>query len=165
MEHHRIEWNNDLDTGIKLIDRQHQEFIGLVNSLHDSSIKPEENKFITDTFSFLMYYVNEHFCVEESAMLAYDYPHYALHKGIHDSFREELNGMEMAFMIRSPTHEIAVKLNNLIINWFMNHIKVEDHNLCKFLEARALEKNEDLSSRLDVISSAFFKGGYRRSVS
>ncbi len=156
MDHGKIEWKNDLDTGIEIIDRQHQEFIGLVNKLLDNSIKSEE---ITDTFFFLKDYINAHFSIEETAMMAYGYPNYATHKGVHDSFREEFNGMELSIRAKSPTREIAIKLNYLVVNWFMSHIKAEDDNLYRFLEARASDKNEVLSDNLNIIERNFFKEG------
>ncbi len=159
MQYEKIEWKQDLDTGIRLIDRQHREFIGLVNKLLDSSLKADDSKLIIDSFSFLKYYISEHFSVEESAMLTYDYPHYGIHKSIHDTFREEINGMETTLKTRNSPHEMSMKLNYLIVNWFMNHIKVEDNKLCRFLEARAEEKNELLSDKLETIVSAFFKRG------
>ncbi|OGV53683.1 MAG: hypothetical protein A2X45_18020 [Lentisphaerae bacterium GWF2_50_93] len=159
MEQERITWKNDLDTGIQLIDSQHKEFIRLVNSLLDSSLKADDSQTLVKAFSFLRYYVGEHFSVEESAMIAYGYPFYAMHKNIHDSFREEIKAMELTLRTSVSQHEVVIKLNYLIVNWFMNHIKVEDRKLCAYLASQAQDRHEELGGKLDQIVSYFFKKG------
>ena len=157
MEYQKIAWEGDLDTGIQLIDRQHKEFIRLVNNLLDCSVISDDNQALLKAFSFLRYYICEHFSVEESAMITYGYPFYKMHKNIHDSFRDEINAMESSLRAKTSPHDVLIKLNYLIVNWFMNHIKVEDGKLCSYLASQAQTRNEDLGGRLDQIVSVFFK--------
>jgi len=157
MEYQKIVWKNDLDTGIQLIDSQHREFIRLVNNLLDSTVKSEDAQSLLKAFSFLRYYISDHFSVEESAMIAYGYPFYSMHKNIHDSFREEINGMEMKLRSNLPAHDVVIKLNYMIVNWFMHHIKVEDRKLCNYLEMQAQKRQESIGGRLEQIVSVFFK--------
>ncbi len=157
MDMTKIEWKSDLDTGIHLIDSQHREFIKLVNNLLDSSVNGDDIQLLMKSFAFLRYYICEHFSVEESAMITYGYPFYSMHKNIHDSFRDEINSMELNLRTTKSPHDSLVKLNYLIVNWFMNHIKVEDKKLCAYLAAQAQQRNENLTGKLDQIVGMFFK--------
>ncbi len=165
MVHENIEWMSELETGIRLIDSQHREFIGLVNRLLDSSMVTEDGRLLSDSFAFLKYYISEHFSLEETAMCEYSYPFYLMHKAIHDSFREEIDSLEISLMINRSPHDMAMKLNYLMVNWFMNHIKTEDKKLTKYLLAQTADDKKVLASKLDQIVGAFFRKNPRRFIS
>lgn len=157
MEHEKIVWKNDLSTGLDLIDKQHKQFFKLVNSLLESSIKGNEAKIIYDSFVFLKYYILEHFAVEEASMIEYKYPSFPQHKNRHLYFRNEIERLELGLKANLPPHEVAMKLKYLVINWFMNHIKVEDKKLCKYLLSDVEDNNHKLIARLKEIVKGFFK--------
>lgn len=157
MEQAKILWKEDLATGLELIDKQHKQFFKLVNKLLDSSIKEKENKVVFDSFVFLKYYILEHFGVEEASMAEYKYPFIDRHKNRHLYFRNEIDKLESSFKANTPPHEIVIKLNYLVVNWFMNHIKVEDKNLCSYLIAEAEGNKKKLINRLKEIVKGFFK--------
>ncbi|MFA6566752.1 MAG: hemerythrin family protein [Victivallales bacterium] len=156
-EHAKIVWKNDLETGIKLIDNQHKQFFKLVNRVLDSSIKEDDAKTIMDSFVFLRYYILEHFGVEESSMVEYKYPYFAQHKNRHLYFRKEIDRLESNLKANASPRETAIKLEYLIVNWFMNHIKVEDRKLCKYLLTEVEDSNQKLLGRLKTIVKGFFK--------
>ena len=157
MELAKIVWKDDLATGLDLIDKQHKQFFKLVNKLLDSSINEYDSKIVFDSFVFLKYYILEHFGVEEAAMVEYKYPHYVHHKSRHLYFRNEIERLELSFKANTPPHEVAIKLNYLIVNWFMNHIKVEDRKLCKYLLTETEGGKGKLIDRLKEIVKGFFK--------
>ena len=157
MEYERIVWKGDLATGLEIIDKQHRQFFKLANNLLDSSARGNDSKIIFDSFVFLKYYILEHFSVEESTMLEYKYPHFAQHKHRHLYFRNEIDKLEQSFKANNPPHEIVIKLNYLVVNWFMNHIKVEDKKLCSYLLAEAEGNKKKLVDRLKEIVKGFFK--------
>jgi len=157
MEHAKIVWKDDLGTGIELIDKQHKQFFKLVNKMLDSSIKEDDAKIVIEAFAFLKYYILEHFGVEESSMVEYKYPFFAQHKNRHLYFRNEIDRLELSLNSNTPPHEVAIKLNYLIVNWFMNHIKVEDKRLCHYLLTEVEDSNHKLLGRLKEIVKGFFK--------
>ncbi len=157
MEHTKIVWKDDLATGLEVIDKQHKQFFKLVNKLLDSSIKENDAKIIFDSFLFLKYYILEHFGVEESAMVEYKYPLFARHKNRHVYFRNEIGRLELSLKASISPHEVAIKLNYLVVNWFMNHIKVEDKQLCRYLLTEVKDDNQKLLGRLKEIVKGFFK--------
>lgn len=157
MEYQKIAWKNDLVTGIKLVDGQHREFIGLVNRILDNSMKSDDEQLIRKSFSFLKYYINEHFSLEEAAMTEYKYPHYAIHKNMHVCFREEFERLESFLKAKVHTHDVLVNLNYLVVNWYLNHIKMDDKRLCEYLLAIDEERQETLAGKLEQIVALFFK--------
>lgn len=157
MEHSKIVWKVDLATGLELIDKQHKQFFKLANSLLESSIKGNEPKIIFDSFVFLKYYILEHFAVEEVSMVEYKYPYFAQHKKRHLYFRNEIERLEFSLKANLTPHEVAMKLHYLVVNWFMNHIKVEDKKLCKYLLTEVEDSNQKLFVRLKEIVKGFFK--------
>ncbi|MFA6292914.1 MAG: hemerythrin family protein [Victivallales bacterium] len=157
MEHEKIVWKDDLATGLVMIDKQHKQFFKLVNKLLDSSIREDESKIIFDSFVFLKYYILEHFGVEETSMVEYRYPLFAHHKNLHLYFRNEIERLELSLKANVPPHEVAIKLNYLVVNWFMNHIKVEDKKLCRYLLTEVEDDNKKLLGRLKEIVKGFFK--------
>ena len=157
MRNAKIVWKNDLATGLELIDKQHKQFIKLFNKLLDSSIKGNDAGIVVDSFMFLKYYILEHFGVEESAMLEYKYPHIVQHKNMHQYFRNEIGRLELSLKDKAPPHEVTIKLNYLIVDWFMNHIKVEDKKLCTYLLSEVEGDKQKLLGRLNKIVKGFFK--------
>ena len=157
MENRTIKLNNDLVTGIKLIDSQHREFFALVNRILDSSVKSDDEQLIIKSFAFIKYYIGEHFSLEEAVMLEYEYPCYAVHRNSHVCFREEFERLESFLKSKVYQQDIVMKLNYLVVNWFMNHIKTDDKKLCTFLMAQSEEKKESLVSRLEQIIVPFFQ--------
>ena len=157
MENAKIVWTKELGTGINLIDKQHKQFFKLVNKLLDSSIEENDSKILFDSFVFLKYYILEHFGVEEASMLEYKYPLFEHHKFRHQYFRDEINKLELSFKANTPPHEVAIKLNYLVVNWFMNHIKIEDKKLCRYLLTEVKDSNQKLLGRLKEIVKGFFK--------
>ena len=157
MEHVKIIWRKDLATGLALIDKQHRQFFKLVNNLLDSSAKGNDSKIIIDSFVFLKYYILEHFGVEESAMVEYKYPYFPQHKHRHLYFRNEIDRLELSLKSNIPPHEVATKLNYLVVNWFTNHIKVEDKRLSRYLLTEVEDSNQKLFDRLKAIVKGFFK--------
>lgn len=153
----KIVWKNDLETGIKIIDNQHKQFFKLVNRILDNSIKEDDSKTLIDSFAFLRYYILEHFAVEESSMIEYKYPNYAQHKNRHLYFHKEIDRLESNLRANALSSEIAIKLEYLTVNWFMNHIKVEDKKLCNYLLTEVQDNNKKLLSRLKAIVKRFFK--------
>ena len=150
----QIKWETDLETGIQVVDRQHKEFFRLVNNLLDNSIKDKDREPVFKAFKFLNLYIIEHFGMEESLMMEYKYQFLREHRGFHQYFRSELQKLE-AQISGSYFDEVSMRLNYLMVNWFVNHIKVQDKKLAKFLHGEA-KVNRGLSNRLGELMRKFF---------
>ncbi|HBC89633.1 MAG TPA: hypothetical protein DCZ94_22065 [Lentisphaeria bacterium] len=131
-----IEWTENLCTGIAVIDRQHKTFFKLTNDLLEGS--ENDKKLILKAFDFLKNYILEHFGLEEKLMGKYSYADMKQHKAFHDNFIAELDKLEPRLQEES-LEPVFLRLNYLVVNWFVNHIRTKDRKLASFLEAEALK--------------------------
>ena len=155
-----IKWDTDLETGIQVIDRQHKEFFRLVNDLLDNSLDMRDRDAGSDresvmkAFSFLNLYIIDHFGMEESLMQEYGYQFLKEHSGFHRYFRKELYKLETQIG-GNHLEEVLRRLNYLMVNWFVNHIRVHDRKLAKFLHEKA-NVSQKLSNMLEELMKKFF---------
>ncbi|OGV58618.1 MAG: hypothetical protein A2X45_01715 [Lentisphaerae bacterium GWF2_50_93] len=139
-----MKWSEDLCTGIAVIDRQHKTFFKLTNDLLEGS--ENDKKLILKAFDFLKNYIAEHFGLEEKLMVDYKYPAIKQHKTFHDNFIAELDKLEPRLQEES-LEPVFLRLNYLVVNWFVNHISTKDKKLASFLESQAL-KDKSVSAVL-----------------
>lgn len=78
-----IIFNDDLRTGISIIDDQHQQLFEFINKL--DRFKDDKSSFMK-TLIELQTYVKLHFKTEEDYMRYAHYPDYKEHKDCHDKF-------------------------------------------------------------------------------
>ena len=83
-------------------------------------------------------YIVEHFGLEEKLMEDYKYPEVKHHKEFHDSFIAELDKLEPRLQEES-LEPVFLRLNYLVVNWFINHIRTKDRKLASFLDSEALK--------------------------
>ena len=150
-----IKWEPELETGIKVVDFQHKEFFKLVNGLLDNSRRGADRETVLKAFNFLNFYIIDHFGVEESLMKEYKYQFLREHMGFHRYFKGELLKLE-AQISGNHFEEVSMRLNYLMVNWFVNHIKVQDRKLAKFLHEEA-GINKGLKDRLAGLMGKFFR--------
>ena len=64
----RIRWSSDLETGVRAIDRQHEELIGMLNELDAAHAGGCPQSVLDDVLQRLGTYVIFHFGTEEALM-------------------------------------------------------------------------------------------------
>ena len=114
-----ISFTKDLETGISVIDEQHQELIDRINNLGACS-KAETQK----TIDLLSEYVVKHFADEEEMHNKYNYPDAEAHKVLHKNFISEFE--KVTSSSREGNLKFAVELNQFIVTWIVKHIKAAD---------------------------------------
>ena len=117
----RYELTKDLETGNAVIDNEHRELFNAVNNIIDACSKGQGRNIIESAIKFLLSYVELHFSHEEKLQSDSKYPGMAAHKAFH----------EIPF--DNPAITDLVKLNGHIAV-LINHIRIEDKKLGKFLK-------------------------------
>jgi len=79
-------------------------------------------------FRFLDSYIVVHFDAEEQAMSKYDFPHAMEHLREHTGFIEAVAALRHEFAT-GATAVLVVKVQQLVVDWLINHIGGEDKKL------------------------------------
>ncbi len=117
-----LHWSSDLDTGIAVIDSQHQRIVDYLNKLDDANNVGDlgvTNHVLTE----LVDYTLTHFAFEEELQAKAGYPFLKAHKRVHDIFTKRVG----EFQQRAANGEnVAPELLSTLKIWLINHIKGDD---------------------------------------
>lgn len=124
-------WNDSLLTGISTIDNQHKELFRRINELLDYAGKSKEK--IQEITNFLQSYIVNHFLTEERLMEKNNYPDYSSHKSAHNKYSQDFKALKDNIDREGVNINLTVKMNNLLIDWWINHINKVDKKMAEFL--------------------------------
>lgn len=133
----RINWGTQLETGVRSIDRQHEELIELLNELDAACAAGTEGAMLDDVLARLNTYIIFHFGTEEALMAELEHAnaHVEAHQQQHRAFVEHI-----AVMRRAPTDGPGALhgLLSYLQDWLLSHILQTDRTLAGLLtEARS----------------------------
>jgi hemerythrin len=121
-----IPWSNEYSVGIKEIDKQHQEFIGIIDDLN-RSIRLYQNiygqatkKKILDIFDSLHDYANTHFATEEKYFKEFGFEEAAGHIAEHEKFVKTISALRER--IDEDDLKISFELIDFMENWLVGHL-------------------------------------------
>ncbi len=129
-----MDWKKDYELGIKSVDSQHKELIGIVNKFKSEISNKDMNQYreIGSILVYLADYTNRHFFDEESFMLQIGYPDLDNHKNIHREFVAQLRSI----LLKLKNHEAyrPIEFYYFLTNWLNDHIlgcdlKIRDYYL------------------------------------
>lgn len=118
-------WSEHFETHIKTVDEQHQGLFNVLNKLTDSfeSGVPSEDM-VMQTLQKLMDYAAQHFSDEEAMMteLHIDAHHLSIHRMEHQSFRYDLEHLQLHSNADEDEVQTAERLVRFITSWLVYHI-------------------------------------------
>ena len=124
-----------LRTGIPLIDRQHEAYFGLVECLFGVAERGHVDRAELDkAVAEVIRYAVEHFDAEEFLMRSANYPATREHSAKHAAFREQANNLVDEYRGRTDVDVYAIRLNNLLVDWFTDQVRTDDRQLAAFLK-------------------------------
>jgi len=118
----RMIWQDDLNTGIKVIDNQHRRIVEMINHLHDA-MEHRDRREISDILDELVDYTLSHFTFEESLMEDAGYEFTRAHKRVHEVFVKRVSEYRLRFR---TGEEIGNELLHTLSHWLFNHIRNDD---------------------------------------
>lgn len=124
-------WNEQLDTGIEVIDEQHKRIVELINRLSLVSKGRIEGD-LRDVLSELVDYTLSHFVFEEELMQEAGYPFSKAHKRVHDIFTQRVSEYQMRL---NAGEDIAEALRDMLSRWLFNHIRGDDKAYTRTVKA------------------------------
>lgn len=119
----KLIWSNDLNTGIDVIDKQHQRIVEYINELHDARTSGHKMEDIGKVIDELVDYTLSHFAFEESMQEDAHYPFLKAHKKVHEMFVSKVSDLQHRF---SLGEDVSEELHKMLFTWLYNHIKRDD---------------------------------------
>lgn len=132
MPSERFQWDDSLLTGIAMIDAQHKEYFRRVNETLASAEKDREAECLK-ALQFVQEYALSHFDAEQNVMTFHEYPAYDGHLAQHQIFASRLDALSEALAMEGFRPDVGHRLNALLVEWFVRHIRTEDQRLGKYL--------------------------------
>jgi len=130
-----FQWNDNLRTGLTIIDGQHKQYFLRVNDVLKHADVAESRELLMKAIGFVRSYVVLHFDTEQDAMQFHGYPGFESHLEQHQHFSEQLEQLARTFAGEGFRPGLAMELYALLVDWFVNHIRTVDMVLGDFLKA------------------------------
>ena len=125
-----LSWKSEYETGVSLVDTQHQTLFKYINKLHELTQRPAVDKAEMDSFiGFLESYVVSHFQYEESCMNRFNCPAHVVNKKAHGEFLKVWGQFKAAYAQQGPNKVLLSKLHSVAVQWIKNHICTVDVKL------------------------------------
>jgi hemerythrin len=119
----QLEWTRELSVGIKEIDYQHKQFIGLINELENGLKERSDKDKLNKTIQKMIDYARKHFTTEENYFEKYNYPFAQEHSIQHIKLLDKVNYFrEELFYERINYKEVLEFLKE----WLETHLKKHD---------------------------------------
>ena len=148
-------WTKDLETGIEVIDGQHERIVDYINKLHDARINHDKAG-IADIIAATVDYTMSHFSFEEALIEDAGYEFIRPHKKVHELFIRRVSEFQQRF---NEGEDISEELHDLLARWLFNHIRNDDAAYVKAVKSNILSIAEDKNegSWLSKSFNKFFK--------
>lgn len=132
----KIEWSEELSTGIPEMDDQHRQLITLLNQFYAAVEQGEREEGIYTLFRGVDDYTLFHFSAEEQLMERIGYPDLEAHKKTHAMFRQEYRS---AMDRHEQGDRKAVRdLVAFLFSWLYTHISKTDKRYGTYARQQAL---------------------------
>lgn len=119
----QLNWSDDYNTGVQVIDRQHRRIVDYINRLSGVQGAAGLQEEVRSIFDDLVDYTLTHFAFEESLLASGNSRSLHAHKKTHEMFAEKVHMLRSH--LGSPKAPGA-ELNRLLVTWLVDHIQQED---------------------------------------
>jgi hemerythrin len=127
-------WDGSLDTGVRILDQQHQDLFEEVNKLLLATARHEGHKIVGKFLGYLGQYVVEHFATEADLMEKTGYPAMEEHMAAHLAFAEEYQ--RLTGTLTDYSMVVVIQVASRVNHWMHEHIPQHDQALVAFLRKR-----------------------------
>jgi hemerythrin len=131
----KIEWNDDLVTGIEDVDRQHRILVDIYNDLDAAVCMGRGQKEMKDILDRLIAYTTEHFKFEEGLMAEGEYPGFQRHRIGHQQLLDKVRRFQDK--LERGQERISKPVMKFLNFWLCNHIMHSDRDFGEFTRTRA----------------------------
>ncbi len=126
----KLVWSKDLNTGIEVIDKQHQRIVEYINELDDARTGGHKMEDVGRVIDEMVDYTLSHFAFEESMQDEAHYPFSKAHKRVHELFTSKVAELQERY---SLGEDVSEELHKMLFNWLYNHIKRDDADYVEYV--------------------------------
>jgi hemerythrin len=146
----KLVWTTDLNTGINIIDKQHQRIVEYINELDDARKSGHKMEDLGRVIDETVDYTLSHFAFEESMQEDAHYPFLKAHKRVHEMFVKRVADLQHRF---SLGEDVSEDLHKMLFTWLFSHIKRDDADYVEYVKKNIhqdsfIEKKKGFFSRL-----------------
>ncbi|MEX6503302.1 bacteriohemerythrin [Pseudomonas zhanjiangensis] len=116
-------WQDDLNTGIAVIDEQHRRIVDMINQLHQAQARGGSRAEVGEVLGGLVDYTLSHFAFEEALLEEAGYAFTKPHKRVHEIFTGRVRDYGLRF---EAGEDITEELIGMLSRWLFNHIRSDD---------------------------------------
>jgi len=151
-----LDWSDDLDTGITVIDDQHKRIVAMINQL-DAAQRSASKVQAGAVIDELIDYTVSHFAFEEAMIEEAGYIFTKAHKRVHALFIKRVEDYRERF---KRGEDIADELKGMLGRWLFSHIRSDDRNYVEAVNENLRRLSADASEGgwLRRAGRRFFRG-------
>jgi hemerythrin len=151
-----LDWSDDLDTGIRVIDDQHKRIVAMINQL-DAAQRAASQEQAGEVIDELIDYTVSHFAFEEAMIEEAGYIFTKAHKRVHALFIKRVEDYRERF---NRGEDIADELKGMLGRWLFGHIRSDDRNYVEAVNQNLRRLSADVSEGgwLRRAGRRFFRG-------
>ena len=131
-----MKYTQNMVTNVQLIDEQHKTLFNHIDLVESMGSAPISKEKAMETIGFLGDYIVKHFNDEEELQKNSHYPRHSAHHKLHKWYIGEYHKLRAEYDKHGYSEYFAHILNESIINWFQNHVLIEDIALGEYLGAK-----------------------------
>lgn len=132
-----VTWTPKMSVGVAKIDKEHQGLFDIMNQLHEGMLAGKGREVIGGALGNLIQYTKVHFGDEEALLKQHQYPKYAEHLKLHETFRSKVAELDAQF--KSGTAALSVSTLDFLRDWLSKHILGIDMQYRDFLAAKGVK--------------------------
>ncbi len=130
-------WNEKLSVGVKQLDDDHKQLVGMVNELYDGITTGKAKELVGPLLDKLIRYTVEHFKHEEDFFAKTGYPETSKHVAFHKDLTSQVLAVQKAYK-EGARATLSLEVMNFLKNWLVTHIQGEDKKYGPFLNAKGI---------------------------
>ncbi len=131
-----FEWKAEYNTGVVVIDRQHQRLVEILNELYIAVMEIRGQEAISGVIKSMVEYAVVHFKTEEDLMLQYGFPGFPEQKKEHENF--SIKAAELRVMSKNDDFILSVDVLKYLKDWLGHHILDIDMQYKPFFSSKGV---------------------------
>ncbi len=129
-----ITFDDNLITGNKTIDTQHQELIDRIQQFVTACESGDSKVKAIKMLDYLDDYTNFHFQEEEELQKSVNYPELANHHAKHEEFKNSIQELyDFLNENEGPNEQFIQQVKRNVVDWLFQHIKTFDRSVAEYI--------------------------------